>query len=99
MLEGHVLRFGLSIDQGGVTLIESSAACILSREPDRYAVEQQRAECKRFGHSVVHRARAAAHLQALLEEPLDLGMDAKSFRVFRKRCGDFAEAGRLDTCI
>src|SRR5207245_11236719 len=91
MLERQILPFGLSVDQCRVPLIERSPASILPSEPNRYAVEEQRAERQRLGHSVVHRSRAAAHLQSLIEKPLDLGVDGKSFRISRKCCSDFAE--------
>src|ERR1700676_202563 len=91
MLERHVLRFVLRVDQRGVALIERPSASILAREPDGYAFEKQTAEGKRLRHSVIHGTRTATHLQALLEKALDLGMDGKFFGISCKRGGNFAE--------
>ena len=99
MLERHVLRFVLRVDQRGVPLIECSAASILAREPDRCAFEKQSAEGKRLRHSVIHRTRTATHLQALIEKPLDLGMDGKPVGISCKRCGNFAESRAIDAGV
>ncbi len=43
-------------------------------------VGEQRGEGGELGHAVVEGARAGGHLQALLEELFDLGMDVEAAR-------------------
>ena len=60
-----------------VALVEGAAAAVLSAEADGRALQGERSEGQRFGHAVVERRLAVAHLVALLEQLLDFRMDVE----------------------
>ena len=78
MLQRHVFLLVLDIEQHGVALVEGAAAAILSAHADGNAGLNQSSEGQRFGHAVVHRAFACAHLGPLFEQLFHLGMDMES---------------------
>ena len=80
MLQRNVLLLVFDIEQHGVALVESAATSILSAQADRHSGFHQASERQRFSHAVIHRAFAGAHLSALLQQLLDLGMDVEALR-------------------
>jgi hypothetical protein len=94
------IRFVLNIDQHGVPLIESGAARVLAAEAHRESLLHQAGKGERLGHAVVERLLAGAHLLALLEQLLHLGMDVETVGIRGQAFGEFSQffagdAGRL----
>ena len=79
VLEGDVLLFGLDIGEDGVALVEGAAFGVLAGEADGGSGLDEGGEGDELGHAVVEEALAGAHLRALLEELLDLGVDVEAF--------------------
>src|SRR6266700_4678583 len=67
-----------------MAMVEGPAAAVLPGKPYRDAFYQQRTKRQRFRHAVVDRKLARAHLLALLQQLLDLGMYGKTFRIRRQ---------------
>ena len=71
--------FGLGVDEDGVALVEGAALRVLTGEAYGRAGLEERGIGEEFGEAVVDGALAVAHLDALLEELRDLGMDVETF--------------------
>ena len=78
VLERSVADFGLGIDEDRVALVEGAALRVLSGEPNLSAVGEERGVGEEFGGAVVEEAFAFGHLDALLVELLDLGMNVEA---------------------
>ncbi len=61
-------------------MVKSSTARILPGKAHGNAFHKERSESQRFSHSIIHRQLAGAHLLALLQQFLDLGMNGKTLR-------------------
>src|ERR1700723_3249377 len=81
VFERNVFVLVLNVDKNGVALIECTATGVLTRKADRNTVLDQARKGESFGHAVVHRSFAGAHLSPLLQQLLYLGMNVESFRV------------------
>ena len=64
-----------------MALIEGGAAGVLTAKPDRNTLLDQAGECERFGHAIIQRLLAGAHLDALFEQLLYFRMDVKAVRI------------------
>ena len=87
VFEGNVFVFVLDVDEDRVTLVESAAAGVLSGEADVGAGFHQAGEGQGFGHAVVDRALAGAHLGALFEQLLHLRMNVEACGIGGQRGG------------
>src|SRR5947209_7966119 len=96
MRERHVLALILNINQSRVPLIEGSTASVLPAEPYRDAVLQQRSKRESLRHPIIQRTLAAAHLFALLQQLLDLGMNMEILRIRSERFGQRINVGLRD---
>ena len=76
----------------GVALCERAAARVLTGEAHRSALEQERAECEQFAERPVDLA-AASHLDALVDQLLQLAMHGEALRLVRMRVADLLEHG------
>ena len=82
-----------------MALVEGAALAVLACEANSNAIAQQRPERQRFGHAIVHRSFSVSHLRALLQQPLDLGMDVEALRNPRQRIGNLAQFRRVESGI
>ena len=94
MAQRHVFLLVLDVDQHRVPLIEGAAAAVLTAQPNGSALQRQRTEGQRFGHAEVERTLAIAHLAALLQQLLHLGMDVEVFGIFHQAIGDLVQLAR-----
>ena len=78
VLQRDVFRFVFDIEQDRVPLVEGSAPRILAAHANGDAVLYEACKGEGLGHAIVYVAFADAHLGALFEEFLDLGMNVKS---------------------
>ncbi len=71
MVERHVARLGLLIDQHAMALRERAALAVLAGEADRMAFVDERREGQRFAHRPVDALARLDHRLAIVEEALD----------------------------
>ena len=86
----------LDVDEHGVALVEGAALGVLAAEADGRAGLEQRGEGEGLGHAVVDRALAAAHLGALGEQLLDLGVDVEAFGRGGELAGERGDLGGVE---
>src|ERR1700721_2002947 len=79
----NIANFRLGIDHHSMSLVERSTLRVLSSQTHRSPLFQQRRKRDKLCHSVVEEARSRSHLDSLLEELLDLGMNMEAARKSR----------------
>ncbi len=85
MLQRHVGLIGFYVVEGRVALGEGPPRRVLSGEPDRGAVLQERAERERLGVAPIYLVAVAVQLPAVLpEEPPELRVRVEALRGFQK---------------
>src|SRR5581483_6864500 len=70
------------IVENSMPLAECAARAVLSAQPQTMALQDRRAEGKRFSGSPIHRMRAGGHFTACFEETFQLRMGMKTVRKF-----------------
>jgi len=77
--------------QNRVALVESAALCILAREADGIAFQNQRTVSEQFGEPVINGAFAVAHFGTLLQKLHDFRVNVEPGRRAHKAIGDFRQ--------
>src|SRR5580693_10719415 len=72
-------------------LIEGAATAILSAETDRNSFHRKRSQRQRLSHAKVQWPLAVAHLPALLQQLLHLGVDMEILGVFHQSVSDLVQ--------
>ena len=92
VLDRRVAQAGAGVVEDQVALAERAALGVLAGEPNRHAVDQQRAEGERLGLGPVDAFAAGERLAAALELALQLGVELESLGDGEELLVDVAQA-------
>ena len=94
VFQRHVFVLVLDVDEDGVALIEGAAAGVLSAQADVGTGFHQAGKGESLGHAVIHGTLACAHLGALFEQLLHLGVNVEAFGIRGQALGELGQLFR-----
>ena len=96
VVQRHVARLGLLIDQHRVALRKGAALAVLAGEAHRMAFVDERAEGQRLGRRPVDALAGLDHLAAAVEEAPDRLVNVEPFRHVGEALADLLQPGEVD---